>query len=88
MKPEITEIWESEIKVVTPGPTSQDAPSDVFVLCDGKNLNQEWTSETGTEPGWKIAHSCVTVEKVPELSKQNVNSMIFSFISSGDLLPK
>src|SRR5665647_2896172 len=63
MKPEMTEIWDPEITVITPGATAADAPSDAIVLFDGKNLNAEWTSETGTEPGWKVADGCVTVVK-------------------------
>lgn len=63
MKPEMTEIWEPEVTIVTPGITVADAPSDAIVLFDGKNLSQEWTSEAGTEPGWKVADGCVTVER-------------------------
>ena len=35
MKPEMTEIWEPEVAVVTPGKTAADAPSDAIVLFDG-----------------------------------------------------
>ena len=63
MKPEMTEIWDPQISVVTPGETPKDAPSDAIVLFDGKNLSQEWTNDAGTEPGWKVADDCVTVEK-------------------------
>jgi hypothetical protein len=61
MKPEMTEIWDPEVVVVTPGTTPQDAPSDAIVLFDGVNLNAEWTNEAGTEPGWKVADGCATV---------------------------
>ena len=63
MKPEMTEIWDPEITVVTPGASTVDAPSDAIVLFDGKNLSAEWTNEAGTEPGWKVADGSVTVEK-------------------------
>ena len=63
MKPEMTEIWDPEVVVVTPGETPADAPSDAVVLFDGKNLSQEWTNEAGTEPGWKVADGCATVVK-------------------------
>jgi len=63
MKPEMTEIWDPEITVVTPGETPKDAPSDAFLLFDGKNLNDNWTKDDGTAPGWKVADDCVTVEK-------------------------
>jgi len=63
MKPEMTEIWDPEIPVVTPGATPMDAPSDAIVLFDGKNLSQEWLAEAGGEPTWKVADGCVTVVK-------------------------
>ena len=55
MKPEMTEIWEPEVSVVTPGKALGDAPSDAIVLFDGTNLEQ-WTSSTDdTKPApWKI----------------------------------
>jgi len=63
MKPEMTEIWDPEIAVVTPGATPMDAPSDAIVLFDGKSLSPEWTNEGGNEPGWKVADGCATVVK-------------------------
>jgi hypothetical protein len=63
MKPEMTEIWEPEITVVTPGETPMDAPSDAIVLFDGKNLSENWTKADGTEPGWQVADGCATVVK-------------------------
>lgn len=63
MKPEMTEIWDPEIQVVTPGQTPSDAPSDAIVLFDGKNLSAEWTNGNGAEPGWNVADGCVTVVK-------------------------
>jgi hypothetical protein len=37
MKPEETEVWSPEPKVVTPGANCTDAPSDAIILFDGKN---------------------------------------------------
>ena len=42
-KPEDTEVWQPEPKVVTPGATCAAAPSDAIILFDGKNLD-EWVS--------------------------------------------
>ena len=55
MKPEMTEIWEPEVKIVTPAKKVGDAPSDAIVLFDGKNLDQ-WVSQKDiTKPApWKI----------------------------------
>jgi hypothetical protein len=65
MKPEMTEFWDPEVTVVTPGNTPQDAPSDAIVLFDGTgtSLMQNWTNGKGEAPGWKIADNCVTVVK-------------------------
>ena len=63
MKPEMTEIWDPEVKVVTPGETNAEPPSDAIVLFDGKDLNSEWTSADGGKPGWIVADGCVTVKK-------------------------
>jgi len=55
MKPEMTEIWEPEVRVVTPAKKLGDAPSDAIILFDGKNLDQ-WVSQKDiTKPApWKI----------------------------------
>lgn len=55
MKPEMTEIWEPEVKVVTPSIKLGDAPSDAIILFDGKNMDQ-WVSQkdvTKASP-WRI----------------------------------
>ena len=44
MKPEMTEIWEPQVKVVTAAKKLGDAPSDAIILFDGKNLDQ-WVSQ-------------------------------------------
>lgn len=46
-KPEETEVWSPEVKVVTPGKTNTDAPSDAIILFDGKNLDS-WEDNTDT----------------------------------------
>lgn len=55
MKPEMTEFWEPEVLVVTPGKVLGDAPSDAIVLFDGKNLDQ-WVSQNDSTQSapWKI----------------------------------
>ena len=63
MKPEMTEIWEPEVPIVTPGRTAADAPSDAIILFDGNDLSKEWTNAEGGLPGWKVADGCVTVVK-------------------------
>ncbi len=45
---------------VTPGPTSQDAPSDAVVLFDGKDLSK-WQREKGGPAGWKVENGAMEV---------------------------
>lgn len=55
MKPEMTEIWEPQVKVVTPGEKFGDAPSDAIVLFDGEDLNQWVSQKDTTKPAaWAI----------------------------------
>jgi hypothetical protein len=63
MKPEMTEIWDPEVRVITPGETPAQAPSDAIVLFDGTNLEAEWTNSDGGKPEWIVADGCVTVKK-------------------------
>lgn len=57
MKPEMTEIWEPEVGVVTPAKTLGDAPSDAIILFDGSNLDQ-WVSgkDNSVAAPWKIVN--------------------------------
>ena len=61
MEPEMTEIWDPEVRVVTPGEIASNAPSDAIVLFDGVNLENEWTNTEGGKPAWKVEDGYVTV---------------------------
>ncbi len=65
MKPEMTEFWDPEVKVVTPAESNLNAPSDAIVLFDGtsETLLQNWKNGKGEAPGWNVADNCVTVTK-------------------------
>lgn len=64
MKPEETEVWTPVPKVVTPGKSCGDAPSDAVILFDGKNLNQ-WvlTGDTTKTADWTVGGGVLTVNK-------------------------
>lgn len=61
MKPEMTEIWEPEIRIADPGDHYGDLPSDAISLFNGTNLAEEWTNKSGGQPGWKVENGTVTV---------------------------
>jgi Domain of Unknown Function (DUF1080) len=58
MKPEMTEIWNPEVKTITPGKKAGEAPSDAIILFDGKNLDQ-WVSQRNKSKAaaWKIVNN-------------------------------
>ncbi|MCD8740023.1 DUF1080 domain-containing protein [Mucilaginibacter roseus] len=63
-KPEDTEVWEPVPKVVTPGKTTAEAPSDAIVLFDGKNLNEWASADDNSKPAkWDVAGGTLTVKK-------------------------
>lgn len=58
-KPDVTEYWDPEVKVVTPGAV----PSDAIVLFDGKNLSNWESAKDGSEAKWKVEDGKMTVVK-------------------------
>jgi hypothetical protein len=63
-KPEDTEVWQPEPKVVTPGATCGAAPSDAIILFDGKNLDEWVSAQDRSAPAkWTVAGDILTVNK-------------------------
>jgi len=60
--PKLTEVWTPVPKIVTPGTTNSDAPSDAVMLFDGKNLD-EWVSvkDPKNPAEWTVADGVITV---------------------------
>ena len=54
MTPGMTEIWEPEVKIIQPGATNTDAPSDAIVLFNGTDINSEWTDNSGNPSKWIV----------------------------------
>jgi hypothetical protein len=54
MKPEMTEIWEPEIKIIQPAVQCGDAPSDAIILFDGTDINKEWIGMDGKPSIWTV----------------------------------
>jgi hypothetical protein len=62
MKPEDTEYWSPVPKVITPGRTNAEPPSDAIVLFDGRNLDA-WQAMDGKPAGWTVSDGVITVNK-------------------------
>lgn len=59
----LTEQWQPEPRIVTPGKSNADAPSDAIILFDGSNLNA-WESASDQKPAkWKLDDKAMTVAK-------------------------
>ena len=58
--PTLTENWRPEPKVVTPGKTAADAPSDAIVLFNGTSANA-FKGRNNQPVTWKIENGALTV---------------------------
>lgn len=56
-KPEVTEYWDPEVRIVTPG----NIPSDAIILFDGKDLSKWESAKDGSAAAWKVADGKMTV---------------------------
>lgn len=63
-KPEDTEIWTPEPKVVTPAAECGKPPSDAIALFDGKNLDEWVSAQDRSQPAkWNVGDGILTVAK-------------------------
>jgi hypothetical protein len=58
--PRLTEVWEPEPKVITPGTTSVDPPSDAIILFGGQDANA-WAAKDNGAAKWKVDGGVLTV---------------------------
>lgn len=59
--PKLSEIWTPEPRIVTPGQTAADAPSDAIVLFNGTNFS-EWEPASGKGTvQWELKENNMTV---------------------------
>ena len=58
-----TEFYSPVPKVITPGKTTNPAPSDAIILFDGKNLDEWIPSDPKANSSWSIADNAMLVNK-------------------------
>jgi 3-keto-disaccharide hydrolase len=62
-KPEDTEVWTPVPKIIAPGATERDAPSDAIALFNGSSA-AEWVQAKDSSPAkWTVANGMLTVNK-------------------------
>lgn len=59
--PKLTEYWDPAVRIVTPGKTNADPPSDAIVLFDGKDLSKWKSEKDGGDAKWKIEGDALVV---------------------------
>ncbi|MFI5185337.1 MAG: DUF1080 domain-containing protein [Chitinophagales bacterium] len=59
--PKLSDVWQPVPKVISPGKTPQEAPSDAIVLFDGKDFSQ-WQSAKGGDVRWKLKDGYMMVD--------------------------
>jgi hypothetical protein len=62
-KPEETEVWEPEPRVVTPGDHDTLPPSDAIILFNGKNLDEWVSAQDKSAARWVVANGVLRVNK-------------------------
>ena len=66
MTPEMTQVWEPQPRIVTPGvacTTAGTAPSDAIVLFDGTDLSAWVNARNGEAAGWTIRDGAFFVNR-------------------------
>ncbi len=61
--PKLTEYWDPAVRIVTPGKTNAEAPSDAIVLFDGKDASKWKSQKDGGPIKWQVADGAMTVVK-------------------------
>lgn len=58
--PKLSEYWDPQPEIVTPGKTNAEPPSDATVLFNGKDFSK-WKSNNGGDVKWTLADGAMTV---------------------------
>ncbi len=62
VEPQASEVWEPEPRVVTPGATAHEAPSDAIMLLDGQSTSS-WQHQDGSAVQWDVEDGVMTAAK-------------------------
>lgn len=62
VKPQASEVWAPEPRIVTPGSTINDAPSDAIILFDGTSMDA-FQHRDGSPVQWQLKSGTMTVVK-------------------------
>lgn len=54
MQPGMLEVWDPEVRIIQPGATNSEPPSDAIVLFNGTDINNEWEDTRGNPSKWII----------------------------------
>lgn len=63
MKPQDTEQWQPVPRIITPGRTDADPPSDAVVLFAGRDIGEWVSAKDGSPAGWRVENGVMTVVK-------------------------
>ncbi|HUX96483.1 MAG TPA: DUF1080 domain-containing protein [Bacteroidales bacterium] len=61
--PEMTEVWDPEVRIIQPGIKDSDPPSDAIVLFNGTDVNNEWEDSKGNPTKWLIQDGALVCVK-------------------------
>lgn len=59
--PKLTEYWDPQVRIVTPGKTNAEPPSDAIVLFDGKDASKWKSQKDGGAVKWKLEDGALVV---------------------------
>ncbi len=89
--PALTEIWSPVPKVINPGKSAADPPSDAIILFREKKDTSNWSSKKGKSFNWKADDNSITVvafaedaDYSPEEKQKNTVQGIQTKKSFGD----
>ena len=63
MTPQMTEIFDPEVKIIQPGDVAGMPPSDAIILFDGTDVSREWQDSKGNPTKWIVQDGALVCVK-------------------------